>query len=82
MPSIASDSAKQFASLAKRTGRSRTAERSAEKFCPFNHVEFEFFTRPVTGEIVPGMPTPTVPRAPVERSISITSDAMASMVPR
>ena len=32
------------------------------------------------GEIVPGMPTPTVPAAPADRSSRATSDTMASSV--
>ena len=32
---------------------------------PLSQVEFAFLTRPVAGEIAPGMPTPTVPRRPL-----------------
>ena len=45
-----------------------------------SQVEFAFFTRPVAGEMVPGIPTPTVPRVPVAASSSWTRPAIASSV--
>ena len=69
-PSTASDSAKQFASFAKRTGRPSSADRSWSRGWPMSQVEFAFLTRPVAGESAPGMPTPTVPRRPVSASRS------------
>ena len=53
-PSMASDSAKQLASFANRSGRSSSRGRSSASGCPFSQVEFAFLTRPVAGEIVPG----------------------------
>ena len=40
----------------------RRADRSRSSGWPLSHVEFAFLTRPVAGEIAPGMPTPTLPR--------------------
>ena len=80
-PSVASESAKQFASLAKRSGRSSSCSRSLSSGWPFSQTEFEFLTRPVAGDSVPGMPTPTVPFCPVCRSIALTSTAIARSVP-
>ena len=48
---------------------------------PRSQVEFAFFTRPVAGEIVPGIPTPTVPRAPSVASTSATRPAIVASVP-
>ena len=48
---------------------------------PFSQVEFAFLTRPVAGDSVPGMPTPTDPRTPVSSSICRTRPAIASTVP-
>ena len=74
-PSTASDRAKQLASLATRTGRPSRCARSRSSGCPISQVLLAFFTRPVAGDSVPGMPMPTVPvrpeacssRAPVRR---------------
>ena len=60
-PSAASLSARQFASLAMRTGRPRRAARSVSSRPPFNQVLFAPRTSPVVGERLPGIPTPTVP---------------------
>jgi len=79
-PSVASDSAKQFASFASRTGRSSARSRSACSGRPFSQVEFAFFTTPVAGEMTPGMPMPTGGRSPLKRSISRTSDTIAAML--
>ena len=79
-PSVASDSAKQLASLANRTGRSSRRDRSSASGRPFSQVEFEFLISPVAGEIVPGMPTPTVPVAPVACSMSRTRPHTAASV--
>ena len=70
-PSHASDSAKQFASLASRTSRPSARSRSCCRGLPLSHVEFAFFTRPVAGEIAPGIPTPTVPGDPVSASSAV-----------
>ena len=59
-PSTASESAKQFASLARRTGRPSARARSSRSGRPFSQVELQFFIRPVRGEIAPGVPMPTV----------------------
>ena len=45
-----------------------------------SHVEFAFLTRPVAGEIAPGIPMPTVDR-PTCVSASATSERIASSVP-
>ncbi len=79
-PPLASDSAKQLASLANRSGRPMRRERSRSKGWPFSQTEFAFLTRPVAGEMTPGMPIPTVPRSPISRSTSATRPAMARRV--
>ena len=45
-----------------------------------SQVELAFFTRPVADEIVPGMPTPTVPRVPISRSIAAIVSVSAPSV--
>ena len=77
-PSVASESAKQFASFMSRTGRSSRCSRSRPSGRPLSQTELAFFTSPVWGTTVPGMPTPTVPTSPAARSSSRTSPAMAS----
>jgi len=79
-PSTASDSAKQLASFAKRRGRGSARRRSSARGCPFSQTELAFLTRPVAGEIVPGMPTPTTAGEPASRSRSSTSAAMERSV--
>jgi hypothetical protein len=79
-PSIASETAKQLASLATRTSRPRAAERSRSKGSPLTQTALEFLAKPVKGEMVPGKPTPTLPRSPDSRSSSWTSPAMARTV--
>ena len=79
-PSVASDSTKQLASLANRTGRSRSFGRSRASGVPFNHVELEFLTSPVAEEIVPGIPTPTVATVPTSPSIAATKPVTARTV--
>jgi hypothetical protein len=44
--------------------------------------ELAFFTRPVAGDRVPGMPTPTGQTCPMSLSMPRTSSAMASTVAR
>ena len=44
------------------------------------HTELAFFTRPVAGEIVPGMATPTLPVSPVSASMPWTSAVTARRV--
>ena len=80
-PSTASESAKQLASLASRTGRPSAAARSRSNGRPMSQVELAFLIRPVAGETVPGMPTPTLPRRPSAPSIDATSPATAATVP-
>jgi hypothetical protein len=79
-PSMASESAKQFASLASRTGRERAAERSSANGRPMSHCAFAFFITPLAGEMAPGVPTPTVARRPHSRSIECTRPAIAASV--
>jgi hypothetical protein len=79
-PSTASDTARQLASLARRTSRARRPERSAPKGLPLSQVELAFLTSPVAVDTVPGMPTPTVPTPPAMRSSSDTSPTTASTV--
>ena len=54
-----------------------SATRSRSKGWPFSQTEFAFLTRPVAGEMAPGMPMPTVPRSPASRSTASTRPAMA-----
>src|SRR4030088_2947821 len=61
-PSVASDRAKQLASLAKRTGRPSLVSKSCCNGRPISHVEFAFLTTPVTGEIPPGHAEPDARR--------------------
>jgi hypothetical protein len=60
-PSVASDSAKQFASFSMRTSRASAFSRSCLSGLPMSHVELAFFTNPLTRDSVPGIPIPTVP---------------------
>jgi hypothetical protein len=79
-PSVASDRARQFASLAMRTARPRAASRSACKRWPFRHTEFEFFSLPSCIS-VPGVPMPTLaPGVPSSDSAARTSAQIASSV--
>jgi hypothetical protein len=48
---------------------------------PFRTVLFEFFSRPVEGEIALGVAIPTVPVWPVSLSVNKTSSATASKMP-
>ena len=57
-PSVASASAKQFASFSNVTRAPSAAARSRRNGRPLKHVVFEFFTRP-SGVIPPGIDTPT-----------------------
>src|SRR5690606_40486050 len=57
--------ARQLASLASRTGRPSACSRSRPKGRPFNQVELALRITPLTGEIDPGVATPTGPEAPV-----------------
>jgi hypothetical protein len=43
-------------------------------------VEFAFFTRPVAGEMAPGMPIPTLPRVPAAISAAVTRSRIARTV--
>jgi hypothetical protein len=81
-PSVASDRTKQLASLAKRIGRPRTASRSRCSGRPINQVELAFFTNPVIGEIVPGIPIPMDAVSPIRRSITPARAVIASIVAR
>jgi hypothetical protein len=80
-PSAASETAKQLASFITRTARPSRASRSPANGFPMSATEFAFFTSPVSGTTVPGMPTPTGPCAPAVRSTSATTPATASTVP-
>src|SRR6266481_3369070 len=51
-PSVASETAKQFASFAQRTSRPSARLKSVSNGLPFSHVEFAFFTKPVFLEMV------------------------------
>ncbi len=42
-----------------------------------SQVEFAFFTRPVTGDSAPGMPTPTEP-SPISPTSAATAATVAS----
>src|SRR3989454_9044692 len=75
-PSVASETARQLASLAQRTSRPSARPKSLSKGFPFSHVELAFFTKPVLVEIVPGMPQPTVALRPSFFSISCVTSAM------
>ena len=79
-PSVASDSAKQLASFSRRTGLASARARSSRSGRPINQVELAFLTRPVAGEIAPGMPMPTCPRPPAAVSATSTSCLTASTV--
>jgi len=79
-PSTASDTAKQFASLAIFTLRFNRAPRSTSRGWPLIHVELAFLTRPVKGEITPGIPMPIVAVCCKLSSTSVTSATNASTV--
>jgi hypothetical protein len=81
-PSVASDRAKQLASLARRAGRPKVDSRSRCSGWPINHVVLAFFTSPVIGEIVPGIPIPTEAVSPICCSIPATRAVIASIVAR
>ena len=76
-PSTASLNAKQLASLAKRSGRDSSRCRSSASGRPMTQVELAFFTSPVSGEMVPGIPIPTVALAATSRSRVPTKSATA-----
>ncbi len=82
-PSVASDTARQSASLATRTGRDRAAATSRSKRRPLRTTLLAFLTSPLVGEIAPGMPMPTGTggRMPNSCSIAPTSPAIARTVP-
>ena len=78
-PSVASDNARQFASLAIATGCPSSASRSRCSGRPFRHCEFEFFISPPAVR-VPGVPMPMDSGAcPAARAAS-TSARIASRV--
>jgi hypothetical protein len=79
-PSVASDSAKQFASFDTRSGRPSARSRSRSRGWPISQVEFAFFTKPVTAEMAPGMPMPTVQVVPTSRSRASTRFRTAVIV--
>ena len=79
-PSVASDRAKQFASLAMRTGRSKAAASSLSSGRPLRQVELALRSSPVTGDNEPGVPMPTVPVPPSFASTSRTRSRIAAMV--
>ena len=65
-PSVASDNARQLASLASLTGWPMAACMSACSGMPLRQVELQFFIRP-DAACVPGVPMPTVMDAPAAR---------------
>ncbi len=71
-PSTASETARQLASLARRTGRSRARARSSANGRPLRKVELALRIRPVRGEIEPGMAKPMRSQRPVRASVSAT----------
>ena len=79
-PSTASDSAKQFASFAKRTSRPSAVSTSRASCLPISQVELAFLTSPVPATIVPGMPIPTEARVPISPSSAETRPAIAATV--
>jgi hypothetical protein len=81
-PSVASEIAKQLASFAIRTARPRASSTSRWSGRPISQTELAFFTTPLAGLIVPGMPIPTVAVTPTHRSRSAISVTMASTVAR
>ena len=81
-PSVASDSAKQLASLVIRTARPRRRSRSTPIGLSFRQIEFEPRSSPVAREIDPGVPMPTLPCAPTAASAAATRSAIASSTGR
>ena len=78
-PSVASDSAKQLASLASAIVRPSRVSRSRFNGIPFRHTELDPRSRPVARESDPGVPIPTLASSgatPHSRSASATSVAM------
>ena len=61
------------ASFSTRTGSPSACSMSLSSGRPLSQVEFAFLTRPVAGEIAPGMPMPTVPGPPSSASAASTS---------
>jgi hypothetical protein len=61
-PSLASDSAKQLASLASRTGPPRAWARSRSSGWPFSTTVFGPLDQARRRREAPGHPTPTLPR--------------------
>ena len=76
-PSVASDRAKQLASLASRTGRAQRLSRSRRSGLPFSQVVLAFLIRPVPKLSLPGIAMPTLPGVPSSASAPATSSAMA-----
>src|SRR3989449_273177 len=64
--------------LVPRTGLVKNANSVWLNGRPLSQTELAFFTSPVRGTSVPGMPTPTVPASWAGPSSSRTSAAMAS----
>ena len=79
-PSLASDRAKQLASLASRISRPSAACRSVRRGRPISQVELAFLMTPA-GVSLPGIASPTLPRAPVVRSASRTRSTIPRTVP-
>ena len=78
-PSVASDSARQLASLASATGWPSKATRSCCSGRPFRQVELQFFIRPPAAS-APGVPMPMLNGPwPAPRAAS-ASAAMACSV--
>ena len=79
-PSVASDTARQFASFAIRTSRpSAAAKGHAPVARPFSHVEFAFFTIPVAPRKArPESPRRPCPSARSALSMRCTSSTMST----
>jgi len=78
-PSVASDSARQFASLASATGWPSADSMSLCSGRPLSQVELQFFIRP-SAPAAPGVPRPTASGAPAAARACAASPAMAATV--
>ena len=79
-PSMASDKAKQLASLASRTGVASATARSRSKGRPLSQVELAFCIRPVRGEMDPGTAMPILAPAVMPCMSLAVRSTMAAIV--
>ena len=79
-PSVASDNARQLASLATRTGWPSKASRSRCSGCPLSQVELAFFMTPAALRL-PGVPMPMV-NGVATALAAMTKDCSAASVAR